>query len=45
MSVGGDFVGKSINIFVDGMTCQSCCMKIEKALSKLNIVQEVSIIL
>lgn len=36
-------LSKSVNIFVDGMTCQSCCMKIEKALSKLNIVQEVSV--
>lgn len=36
-------MSKSVNIFVDGMTCQSCSMKIEKALSKLNIVEEVSV--
>lgn len=36
-------LSKKVNIFVDGMTCQSCVMKVEKGLSKLKIVEDVSI--
>lgn len=36
-------LSKKVNIFVDGMTCQSCVMKVEKGLSKLKIVEDVSV--
>ena len=36
-------MSKKINIFVDGMTCQACSMKVEKGLAKLNIVEDVSV--
>lgn len=36
-------LSKKVNIFVDGMTCQSCVMKVEKGLSKLKIVEGVSV--
>lgn len=36
-------MSKKINIFVDGMTCQACSMKVEKGLSKLKIVEDVSV--
>ncbi|WP_308577592.1 heavy metal translocating P-type ATPase [uncultured Parvimonas sp.] len=36
-------MSKKVNIFVDGMTCQSCVMKVEKGLSKLKIVEDVSV--
>ena len=36
-------LSKKINIFVDGMTCQACSMKVEKGLSKLKIVEDVSV--
>ncbi|WBB32884.1 heavy metal translocating P-type ATPase [Parvimonas micra] len=36
-------LSKKVNIFVDGMTCQACSMKVEKGLSKLKIVEEVSV--
>lgn len=36
-------MSKKVNIFVDGMTCQSCSMKVEKGLSKLKIVEDVSV--
>lgn len=36
-------MSKKVNIFVDGMTCQACSMKVEKGLSKLKIVEDVSV--
>ena len=36
-------LSKKVNIFVDGMTCQACSMKVEKGLSKLKIVEDVSV--
>ena len=36
-------MSKKINIFVDGMTCQACSMKVEKGLAKINIVEDVSV--
>lgn len=36
-------MNKKVNIFVDGMTCQACSMKVEKGLSKLKIVEDVSV--
>ena len=36
-------LSKKINIFVDGMTCQACSMKVEKGLAKLNVVEDVSV--
>lgn len=36
-------LSKKINIFVDGMTCQACSMKVEKGLAKLKIVEDVSV--
>lgn len=36
-------MSKKINIFVDGMTCQACSMKVEKGLEKLKIVEDVSV--
>ena len=36
-------MSKKINIFVDGMTCQACSMKVEKGLAKLNVVEDVSV--
>lgn len=36
-------MSKKINIFVDGMSCQACSMKVEKGLAKLNVVEDVSV--
>jgi len=36
-------LSKKVNIFVDGMTCQACSMKVEKGLAKLKIVEDVSV--
>lgn len=36
-------MSKKINIFVDGMSCQACAMKVEKGLAKLNVVEDVSV--
>ena len=36
-------MSKKVNIFVDGMTCQACSMKVEKGLEKLKIVEDVSV--
>ncbi|MBF1306752.1 MAG: cadmium-translocating P-type ATPase [Parvimonas micra] len=36
-------MSKKVNIFVDGMTCQACSMKVEKGLAKLKIVEDVSV--
>lgn len=36
-------MSKKVNIFVDGMTCQACSMKVEKGLLKLKIVEDVSV--
>ena len=36
-------MSKKINIFVDGMTCQACSMKVENGLAKLKVVEDVSV--